>query len=84
LAGDEAAASTLRELRGVLTADLPDERRVTDAARVKGDFPLAYADAFAAATARQHDAELWTATPSCSSQRTMALARSPTATATLT
>ena len=62
-AGDEAATSTLRELRGVLTADLPDERRVIDAARIKGDFPLAYADAFAAATARHHDAELWTGDP---------------------
>ncbi len=62
-AGEEEAASTLRDLRDVLTAQLPDERRVIDAARIKVDFQLAYADAFAAATAQHHDAELWTGDP---------------------
>lgn len=63
LAGDDEAAATLRDLRNVITPELPDERRVIDAARIKADFPLAYADAFAAATAQHHDAELWTGDP---------------------
>lgn len=63
VAGEETAAGTLRDLRNVVTSELPDERRVIGAARIKGDFPLAYADAFAAATAQHHDAELWTGDP---------------------
>ncbi len=62
-AGEEAAASTVRDLRDVLVAELPDERRVLGAGRIKSEFSLAYADAFAAATAQAHDAELWTGDP---------------------
>jgi predicted nucleic acid-binding protein len=62
-AGEEAAASTVRDLRDVLVAELPDERRVLGAGRIKSEFSLAYADAFAAATAHAHDAELWTGDP---------------------
>jgi predicted nucleic acid-binding protein len=60
-AADEQAATTaVRDLRTVVVAELPDEQRVLQAGRIKSDYLLAYADAFAAATAQAHDAELWT------------------------
>ena len=62
-AGEDAAASTVRDLRDVVIAELPHEDRVLQAGRIKSTFPLAYADAFAAATAQAHDAELWTGDP---------------------
>ena len=62
-AGEETAASTVRDLRDVVMAELPDEQRVLQAGRIKSAFPMAYADAFAAATAQGHDAELWTGDP---------------------
>ena len=62
-AGEEAASSTVRDLREVVIAELPDERRVLQSGRIKSEFSLAYADAFAAATAQAHDAELWTGDP---------------------
>jgi predicted nucleic acid-binding protein len=62
-AGEEAAVSTVRDLRDVVVAELPDEQRVLQAGRIKSDYPLAFADAFAAATAQAHDAELWTGDP---------------------
>jgi predicted nucleic acid-binding protein len=62
-AGEEAASSTVRDLREFLIAELPNDERVLQAGRIKSDFPLAYADAFAAATAHAHDAELWTGDP---------------------
>ena len=43
--------------------ELPSEDRVVAAARMKAEFPLAYADAFAAATAIGLDATLWTGDP---------------------
>jgi predicted nucleic acid-binding protein len=61
--GENAASSTIRDLRDVIDAELPDERRVFHAGRIKSEYPLAYADAFAAATAQAHDAELWTGDP---------------------
>lgn len=61
--GEGAAASTIRDLRDVVTAELPSERRVVEAARIKADHAMAYADAFAAATAMAHDASLWTGDP---------------------
>jgi predicted nucleic acid-binding protein len=57
------AAETIRDLRDVLTPELPTATRVIEAARITADHPLAYADAFAAATAVAHDAELWTGDP---------------------
>jgi predicted nucleic acid-binding protein len=63
VAGDAAAVSTVRDLREVTVAELPDSHRVFDAGRIKSDYPLAFADAFAAATAQAHDAELWTGDP---------------------
>jgi ribonuclease VapC len=70
-ADEHAAASTLRDLREVLTAEVPNESRVIEAARIKADHPMAYADAFGAATAIAHDATLWTGDPE------LLLARAP-------
>lgn len=61
--GEEAAAGTLRDLRDVLVGEVATEARVVEAARIKADHPMAYADAFAAATAMAHDATLWTGDP---------------------
>ena len=61
--GEDVASSTVRDLRDVVSAELPDERRLLQAGRIKAEFPLAYADAFAAATAQAHEAELWTGDP---------------------
>ncbi|MFC5998063.1 PIN domain-containing protein [Quadrisphaera sp. GCM10027208] len=61
--GEDAAAEATRDLRALVTCVLPDERTVLEAARIKAGHPLAYADAFAAATAVLHDAALWTGDP---------------------
>ncbi len=63
LHGDEAASETIRDLRAVTSPDLPAENRVIEAARIKSDHPMAYADTFAVATALSHDATLWTGDP---------------------
>lgn len=63
LHGEEAATETVRDLRDVIDARLPDERLVIEAARIKADRPMAYADAFAAALAVASDAPLWTGDP---------------------
>jgi predicted nucleic acid-binding protein len=47
----------------VLTLDPPTPDRVMAAARIKAQHPLAYADAFAVATAAAHDAVLLTGDP---------------------
>jgi ribonuclease VapC len=61
--GEDAASETVRDLRSVIDVRLPDESLVLDAARIKADRPMAYADAFAAALAVEHDATLWTGDP---------------------
>lgn len=61
--GEDDAAETVRDLRDVIAVRLPDERLVLEAARIKSDHPMAYADAFAAALAVAHDAVLWTGDP---------------------
>lgn len=63
LHGERAASDAVRDLRDVVTTDLPVATRVIDAARIKSEHPLAYADAFAAATAVALHAELWTGDP---------------------
>lgn len=63
LHGEDSAAETVRDLRDVIDARLPDERLVIDAARIKADHPMAYADAFAAALTIAGDATLWTGDP---------------------
>lgn len=63
LHGEDAAIETVRDLRDVIDARLPDERLVIDAARNKADHPMAYADAFAAALAVATEGTLWTGDP---------------------
>lgn len=63
LHGEDDAAEAVRDLRDVIDARLPDERLVLDAARIKADHAMAYADAFAAALAVAQDATLWTGDP---------------------
>lgn len=63
LHGEDAASQTVRDLRQVMIAELPTEIRIIGAARIKAEHSLAYADAFAAATAIAHDAALWTGDP---------------------
>jgi predicted nucleic acid-binding protein len=62
-AGERPATDTVRDLRDLTSPELPDERRILEAERLKSEHPMAYADAFAAATALAHDAELWTGDP---------------------
>jgi predicted nucleic acid-binding protein len=63
LHGEDEAIQTVRDLREVIDARLPDEKLVLDAARIKADNPMSFADAFAAALAVIHDATLWTGDP---------------------
>lgn len=63
LHGPEAALSTVRDVRPQLELDLPDEQRVLSAATITAEYPMAYADAFAAATALAHQATLLTGDP---------------------
>lgn len=61
--GESAAIETIRDLRDVVDARLPDVSLVLDAARIKADHPMAYADAFGAALTVAEGAELWTGDP---------------------
>lgn len=61
--GEDDAVETVRDLRDVIDARLPDERLVLDAARLTADRPMAYADAFGAALAIAEEATLWTGDP---------------------
>jgi predicted nucleic acid-binding protein len=63
LHGHEEAESVVRDLRPRLDLDLPDAERVLQAATIKADHAMAYADAFAAATAVAHQAPLLTGDP---------------------
>ena len=63
LHGEDAATETVRDLRDGVEARLPDERLVLEAARIKADHPMAFADAFAAALTVATDATLWTGDP---------------------
>jgi predicted nucleic acid-binding protein len=63
LAGPKQAREVVRELRRQLTMDLPSEARVLEASHLKASHPMAYADAFAVATAVAHNANLLTGDP---------------------
>lgn len=63
LHSDSEATETVRDLRDVIDVRLPDERLIIEAARLKADYPMAYADASAAARAMSTDATLWTGDP---------------------
>jgi predicted nucleic acid-binding protein len=62
-AGVDRARRVVRELRARLTLDLPSEARVVEAAHLKAGYAMAYADAFAVATAIAHGATLLTGDP---------------------
>jgi predicted nucleic acid-binding protein len=62
-AGAERAKAVIRDLRHRLDLDLPTEARVLEAAAIKARHALAYADAFAIATALAHNASLLTGDP---------------------
>ncbi|MHB1925262.1 MAG: PIN domain-containing protein, partial [Acidimicrobiales bacterium] len=49
--GADQAAEVVRDLRRRVEVELPDEVRVLEEAAIKADHRLAYADAFALATA---------------------------------
>lgn len=53
----------LRSLGSSLHLDLATPERVLAAARIKADHPMAFADAFAVATAKAFDATLLTGDP---------------------
>ncbi len=61
--GEREATDTVRDLRLAVDVRLPDERLVIDAARIKADHSMSYADAFAAAFTITNDAVLWTGDP---------------------
>jgi predicted nucleic acid-binding protein len=60
---DKEAHEVVRDVRSRLLLDLPSEQRVLAAAAIKADHRMAYADAFAAATAVAHRATLLTGDP---------------------
>ena len=60
---DKEAREVLRDVRSRLLLDLPSEQRMLAAAGIKADPRMAYADAFAAATAVAHRATLLTGDP---------------------
>jgi predicted nucleic acid-binding protein len=62
-AGVDRSREVVRELRRLLNLDLPTEERVIEAARVKAGHQMAFADAFAVATALAHGADLLTGDP---------------------
>ena len=62
-AGADHSRDVVRELRRLLNLELPTEERVIEAARVKASHRMAYADAFAVATALAHGADLLTGDP---------------------
>ena len=61
--GSPLADRVLPRLLGNVTAEIPTASRVIEAAMLKSEYRMSYADAFAAATAVAHDAELWTGDP---------------------
>ena len=63
MAGAERAHQVVQHLRHRSDLDLPSESRVLEAARIKARYPMAYADAFAVATALAHNAVLLTGDP---------------------
>lgn len=62
-AGADRARAVVGDLRHRLSLDLPTETRVLEAAAIKARHALAYADAFAVATALSHRASLLTGDP---------------------
>jgi predicted nucleic acid-binding protein len=61
--GEESARADIEEIRGLIELVVPVWPLVSDAARIKADGGLSYADAFCVATALSLDAPLWTGDP---------------------
>ena len=62
-AGADRARQVIQNLRRRLSLDVPSERRILEAVRIKAHYSMAYADAFAVATAVAHQATLLTGDP---------------------
>lgn len=62
-AGIDRCRQIVQDLRRRLNLDLPSDQRVLEAARIKAHYPMAFADAFAVATANAHHAILLTGDP---------------------
>lgn len=62
-AGEARAREALRDLGRVVVLELPSEARVLEAASIKADHPMSYADAFAVASAIGSGATLLTGDP---------------------
>ncbi|HKG03101.1 MAG TPA: type II toxin-antitoxin system VapC family toxin [Conexibacter sp.] len=58
--GEQRTSVLIEDLRQVVRLDHPDWPLVCDAATIKARGGLSYADAFCVATARRHDAPLYT------------------------
>jgi predicted nucleic acid-binding protein len=61
--GEKRAVETVNELRMALDLELPTERRILEAARLKAKHPIALADCFAISTAKDNGAVLYTGDP---------------------
>lgn len=57
------ATSAVRDIEALTAVELPSEAVVRRAAEIKASYAMAYADAFAAATAIAHSGRLWTGDP---------------------
>ncbi len=62
-AGSTVASRVINDLRSRVILDRASPARVLEAATIKANHPLAFANAFAIATARAHDAVLLTGDP---------------------
>jgi predicted nucleic acid-binding protein len=63
VSGEADAKAVLRNLRRRLVLDQPDEGRVIEAATIRANHAIAYADAFALARAMAQRADLMTGDP---------------------
>lgn len=63
VAGREEARQVVSDLRRILDMDVPSASRVLEAAHLRAQYPMPYADAFALATAIGHGARLLTGDP---------------------
>ncbi len=61
--GPAAAASAINTMRTSTDLELPTERRILEAARLKTSYPIALADCFAISCAADNDAVLYTGDP---------------------
>lgn len=62
-AGEPVAVQRVNAMRSELDLELPTERRIVEAARLKAAHPIALADCFAISCAADNDAVLYTGDP---------------------